>query len=153
MYTLKVKGLDELRQAVKKSPDTTYKELSKAITTSVNFIRPIMRGEMPVGKTRKLSGNVQAQTDGLTGSVGPNLDITPYAVWVHRGTGLYGPFKSRIVPVRKKALYWPGARHPVKSTAGQVANPFVERTYNQIKNPVEQIFEKSVQRIVKSLAN
>lgn len=40
-----------------------------------------------------------------------------YAKWLEEGTGLYGPHKQRytIRPKNKKALFWPGAAHPVKS--------------------------------------
>ncbi len=48
----------------------------------------------------------------------------PYGVYVHEGTGIWGPNKKRIRPVNKKALFWPGAAHPVASVAGQKPNPF-----------------------------
>lgn len=35
--------------------------------------------------------------------VGTNVD---YAIYVHNGTGIYGPEKRPIVPVRAKALRW-----------------------------------------------
>jgi len=41
------------------------------------------------------------------------------------GTGLYGPYNQRIYPRTKKALYWPGAAHPVASIAGMRPNDFV----------------------------
>lgn len=62
------------------------------------------------------------ELDAETVAMGTNLE---YAIFVHQGTGLYGPFRRRITPVRKKALYWPGARHPVKSVAGQRPQPFL----------------------------
>lgn len=45
--------------------------------------------------------------------------------FVTEGTGLYGPLNHRIIPRTKRALYWEGAAHPVKSVAGQEANDFV----------------------------
>ena len=63
------------------------------------------------------------ELDATTVAMGTNLD---YAIFVHQGTGLYGPFQRRITPIRKKALFWPGARHPVKSVAGQRPQPFLE---------------------------
>lgn len=45
--------------------------------------------------------------------------------YVTEGTGIYGPIGERIYPTVKKALFWPGAEHPVKSVAGQEANDFV----------------------------
>lgn len=46
-------------------------------------------------------------------------------MYVTEGTGIYGPYGERIYPKVKKALYWEGAEHPVKSVAGQEANDFV----------------------------
>jgi len=44
---------------------------------------------------------------------------------VEQGTGLFGPRGHVIVPTKKKALFWPGARHPVASVKGQRAQPFI----------------------------
>ncbi len=41
------------------------------------------------------------------------------------GTGVYGPVGQRIRPTTAKALFWPGADHPVKSVAGMKPNDFV----------------------------
>jgi hypothetical protein len=46
--------------------------------------------------------------------------------YVRNGTGIYGKYNQRIVPVTKKALYWKGAPHPVRSVAGQKANDFIK---------------------------
>ena len=146
MFEIRVKGLDKLNRAIQKSPKMVFDELAKGIKTSVNFIRPIMRMEVPRGKTRKLSENIQAVAVGLEGRVGPNLEITPYAWFVHQGTNPY-----IIRPKKKKALWWPGARHPVKMVRhpGIRANPFVERAFGQIKRPVEQIMGNAVDNIIR----
>ena len=68
--------------------------------------------------------------------MGTNWD---YAVFVHEGTGLYGPRRQRIRPKNKKALYWPGADHPVKSVAGQRPNPYMERVRDRVVGDVEDI--------------
>jgi phage gpG-like protein len=42
--------------------------------------------------------------------VGTNVK---YAIWVHEGTGIYGPRKTPIRPVRARVLRW-----PVKNNTG-----------------------------------
>lgn len=145
MFEIKVNGLNQLNTAIQKSPQMVFDELSKGVKTSVNFIRPIMRSETPRGTSRKLSANIQAKAVGLEGSVGPNLDITPYAWFVHQGTNPY-----TIRPKLKKALWWHGALHPVKKVRhpGIKANPFVDRTFGQIKSPVERIFHQTINNII-----
>lgn len=151
-FEIEIAGLDTLTEAMKKAPATTLKTLTGAITTSVNIIRPIMRQEAP-SRSGKLSRNIYARSKGLEGEVGPDLTATPYAWYVHQGTGIYGEHQSVIRPTTKKALYWKGALHPVRSVKGQKANPFVARTFEKVKDPVKQIFQNALKTIANSLAN
>lgn len=80
------------------------------------------------------SGDLRAsltvqELDAATVAMGTNLE---YAIFVHQGTGLWGPFKRRITPIRKKALYWPGAAHPVKSVKGQPPQPFLNTAWAKV---------------------
>jgi len=76
-----------------------------------------------------LSGNLQndikvdMDEDKLEASVG-NSKLTPYAVFVHDGTGLYGKYHMRIVPKKGKALKTPFGYS--KSVAGQKAQPYLK---------------------------
>jgi hypothetical protein len=80
--------------------------------------------------------------------VGTNL---PYAKYVHEGTGLYGPNGARIVPKTKKALYWPGADHPVKSVAGQQKQPFMKWGLAASRGQVRGIWKLLIPRIAARL--
>lgn len=53
--------------------------------------------------------------------------------YVRYGTGIYGPEARPIRPRTKKALFWPGADHPVRQVRGQQANDFV--------SPIIEIFQ------------
>ncbi|ESP62811.1 hypothetical protein SMITH_192 [Smithella sp. ME-1] len=70
------------------------------------------------------SGTSDVNADGTIGVV---KFTARYAGYVHKGTGLYGPHKTKIVPKNKKALYWPGAAHPVRAVKGMHGNPFLTR--------------------------
>ena len=59
-----------------------------------------------------------------------------YAGYVHEGTGLYGPHKTKIVPKSKQALFWPGASHPVRSVRGMKGRPFVAKAAGQVDGAV-----------------
>lgn len=141
-FQIEIKGLNKLQNAIDKSPREVFAGLSRAISTSVHIIRPLMRNEAPRGKSGQLRANIHARAVGLRGEVGPNLEVTPYAWFVHQGTSAYV-----IRPNKKKALWWPGAKHPVKKVnhPGIKANPFVERTFEAIKYPVQKIFEKEIE--------
>ena len=68
------------------------------------------------------SGGSDVNAAGTKGTV---FFTALYAAFVHEGTGLYGPHKTKIVPKDKKALFWPGAAHPVRSVRGMKGNPFL----------------------------
>lgn len=70
------------------------------------------------------SGSSDVNAEGTRGTIS---FVAPYAHYVHEGTGLYGPHRTKIVPKNKKALYWPGAAHPVRSVKGQKPQPFLLR--------------------------
>ncbi|MDA8086541.1 MAG: HK97 gp10 family phage protein [Nitrospiraceae bacterium] len=72
----------------------------------------------------------------------------PYAKYVHQGTGIYGPHGTPIVPVNKKALFWPGAKHPVKSVKGMKANPFFTRAIEQ--TDAQGVFERAISNYLRS---
>ena len=66
----------------------------------------------------------EVSDDGLRGII---RFTAMYARYVHEGTGLYGPHKTKIIPKAKKFLYWPGAAHPVKSVRGMKGRQFLAR--------------------------
>lgn len=105
----------------------------RAIAAGVGYLMADLEAhtveEAPVDTTTLVNSITHYLTDGGFGGV---LKVTaPYAGYVHGGTGIYGPKKKEIVirPKNKKALWWPGARHPVKKVVqkGQKPNPFVTR--------------------------
>ena len=83
--------------------------------------------------------SLSVSADGKKGVV---TSQASYSEYVHRGTGLFGPFKQRIFPTAKKALFWTGAAHPFKSVKGQKPNPFFDRALKQIKP--QRVFEDGV---------
>jgi|GEM_PF-933029 len=68
----------------------------------------------------------------VTGYVTPTA---PYSEYVHRGTGIYGPYGTPIIPRKKKALAFTyGGRTLVrKSVRGQKPNPFVTRAKKRLE--------------------
>jgi len=68
------------------------------------------------------SGTSTVNADASVGTVG---FTAPYAGYVHEGTGIYGPHKTKIVPKNKTALYWQGAKHPMRSVRGMKPQPFL----------------------------
>jgi hypothetical protein len=76
-----------------------------AITDATMVGRVITAANTP-RRTGATANSVQANVTGLTGSFGSDSEIFEY---LERGTRPH-----EIRPRFKKALFWPGARHPVK---------------------------------------
>lgn len=93
------------------------------MTNAVTAIEALAVKKAPV-RTSHLANSATANVS-ADGSKGEIRFTAQYAGYVHEGTGIYGPRKKRIVPRSKKALFWPGAAHPVKSTAGMKGRPFL----------------------------
>ncbi len=55
--------------------------------------------------------------------------------YVTQGTGVHIG-KGRIYPTKKRALYWQGASHPVRSVAGQRANDFVSPVLTKVEGAI-----------------
>jgi HK97 gp10 family phage protein len=149
IFSLKIEGLTELTKSFNKSPQIVVPALQNAIKTSINIIRPVMVKHSPY-KTGKLRQNIYARTTGLTGEVGPNLQVTKYAYFVHEGTRPYD-----IRPRYKQALYWKGSLYPVKVVhhPGIKGNPFVEKTLEEVEPYINQIFSNARQSIITKLIN
>src|SRR3972149_9142111 len=89
---------------------------------------------------KKKGGNLMSS--GTTSFSGSGFDTraevkftAPYAIYVHEGTGVYGP-KARpytIFPKNKRALVWPGASHPVKKVTilGMKPRPFLREAFEE----------------------
>jgi HK97 gp10 family phage protein len=93
----------------------------------------IAKREAPV-KTGNLRRTITSSVEagGKRGRIGTNAK---YARAVHEGT------KPRVIKATKaKALFWPGARHPVKSVnhPGTRANPFFDRTMDRLRPVAER---------------
>jgi hypothetical protein len=74
---------------------------------------PVITSNLVNSRTHEVSA------DGLKGTC---RNTAPYSGYVHEGTGIYGPYKTPIVPVHAKALKTPyGYR---KSVKGQKPQPF-----------------------------
>jgi len=101
-------------------------KLGHAVEAEAKAIAPVREG--------RLKGDIQVFTTNLASfevAVG-NSKLIHYAPFVHNGTGIYGKYKSRIVPTKKQALKTPFGIF--KSVAGQKANPYLYKALENITN-------------------
>jgi hypothetical protein len=102
--------------------------------------------ELAPGRTGRLSEAISAFVTGrLTGAL---VSKAPYSSFLHEGTGIYGTHGERIViePRVKQALWWPGARYPVKKVEikGVRPMPFLRQAISDalIRAAFDEGFER-----------
>ncbi len=143
-FQVKIEGLDKLKKNFMKAPKDVYDALTRAINISALTIVQDVKAVTPK-KTTALAGSIRAQFSRLKAIIAPHKD---YAIYVHEGTGIYGKHHTPIVPTTKKALYWKGALHPVRSVKGMPGRPFMQQGLDSAKPKVESTFRKEVDKVL-----
>jgi len=86
------------------------------------------------GTNLKQSGTSEISGSGFE-AVGMVKFTASSAIYVHEGTGIYGPKQKPFVveAKNKKALFWPGAPHPFKKVTirGMRARPFLKQAFEE----------------------
>ena len=127
------------------------KGMSKEIRSDVQRVLKNSGFNIEARAKRNLSSNGSVKTgylrNGITTDVG-NLEVTvhtsniKYARMVEEGT------RPHTIRARgKKALYWKGAKHPVKSVRhpGSKAKPYLIPAFNKEK----EVIIKDIEKIIK----
>ena len=143
-FIVEIKGMKKLKAAFRRSPMIASKEIQRAIATSVMLVNRNAKLETPV-RTGTLRRGIKSKISPFKGTIESTV---AYGVYVHEGTGPH-----IIRPVNKKALFWKGAKHPVKVVhhPGTKANPFMKRATEKSRGGVQRIFQKAINRIINNL--
>ncbi len=115
--------------------------ISLAIKYTATEVWGNIREEAPVDHGR-LAGSFQLdQVDDLSYRIWSGVE---YALAVHEGT------KPHVIePKNKKALYWDGARHPVRRVMhpGTPGNPYAERAIEQASNRSDEFISRALREV------
>lgn len=152
---VKVEGLAPLMTMMALAPQIVQDEATKAMRKSVLVVEGEAKALVAVrtGDTRRsITSRVVPLGAGVEGIVGTNKKHAPY---LEHGTGIYGPHKTPIVPVTKKALAWKGrdgATIVRRSVKGMVARPFLKPAFDHKVRTVENYFRQALYNVVRRLA-
>jgi hypothetical protein len=146
MITIKIEGLEELKRVFKGASEKVEGALKKAMEKSIFLI---WRGA--VGNIDKMtkthSGFLKSRWGMKVSAFKSSLyPMVSYAPYVHEGT------KAHIIlPVIKKALFWKGARHPVKKVQhpGTTPRPFLLRAVESSIEKIKKFFKEEIETIFK----
>lgn len=148
---VRIDGLDAFADGIKRMPQQTVNELSKAVYKSLGTIESQAKKEAPANKGistgNTLRQNIKARmTSKLAGEV---VAGRSYAIFVHEGTRAH-----TIVPVFKKVLankrtgeiFGTLVHHP-----GTRPNPFFQRAIQNSIKKIEGFFGQALQNVLNML--
>ena len=146
MITVKIEGLEEVKRVFKGANEKVERALKRAMEKSILLIR---RGavenidKMTKTHTGFLKSRWEMRISAFKSSLYPTVNYAPY---VHEGTRAH-----IILPVIKKALFWKGARHPVKIVhhPGTAPRPFLLKAVESSIDRIKKFFKEEIEAIFK----
>ena|SRR5665213_1473511 len=145
-FSVQITGLQELIAKLKQAPEIAAPILQRALSASSAILaKHTVKGVVP-WKTGFLVQSFRAEMSPGMLRWFPTAD---YAKYVEFGTAPH-----TILPKDKKALFWPGAAHPVRSVhhPGTKPNQFMERIIAESQDEINATFGQALQIIVTALA-
>lgn len=106
----RIQGLDKVLAEMGKIPPRLNSDLDRIVAQAAAIIQAEARARAP-RRTGKLRESIRVETRrvGAMSVAGEVYSKLPYAIYMEMGTS------AHVIEARnKKALYWKGARHPVK---------------------------------------
>ena len=155
-YSVEIPNLAQLQQHFAAAPELTRQEAADAVNKSLVVLQATAKAAAPVD-TGKLRSGIQispASPSGevIQGSVFTDASV-PYALWVERGTGLYGPYQTPIVPTTAKALAFElgGVKVVRRSVRGMKGREYMKTAVEQGSAAVAGFFAQAVTNIAQRL--
>ena len=144
-YDIKIKNLNEIREAFKLAPNVVNDELQRGVKDAGKTLLSIEKREAPVS-SGNLRRNIILDYKPISAIIFPR---SKYAPFVNFGTGIFGPKKQYVRPKRAKVLAFKkgGKMIYAKRTKGMRANPFVERTAKMAQGKLNKIFDDILKNI------
>jgi hypothetical protein len=145
-FSVQISGLDALITKLKQAPEIAAPILQRALSASSAVLaKHTIKGIVP-WKSGFLAQTFKAE---LTTGMLTWSPTASYAPFVEFGTAPHV-----ILPKDKKALFWPGAAHPVSKVnhPGTKPNQFMERIVAESQGEINDQFGAALQMIVTALA-
>jgi hypothetical protein len=142
-----ITGLPELVAKLNEAPQIAAPILQRALSASGAVLAKNTTKATVPWRTGFLTQSFRAE---LTAGMLKWFPTASYAPFVEFGTAPHV-----IVPKDKKALYWPGAAHPVRKVnhPGTKANQFMERILASSQEEIDAQFLRASEQIVQAMAS
>jgi hypothetical protein len=145
-FNVQIVGLDKLVANLQQAPAIAAPILQRALSASGAILaKHTVKGVVP-WRTGFLTQSFRAE---VTSGMLRWFPTASYAPYVEFGTKPH-----TIVPKDKQALYWPGAKHPVKSVnhPGTKPNQFMERIVTESQDEIDSQFVNALTQITEAIA-
>jgi hypothetical protein len=145
-FQVKIQGLDALVAKLKQAPDIAAPILQRALSASQAILAKHTTKNTVPWRTGFLTQSFRAE---LTTGMLKWFPTASYAPFVQFGTAPHV-----IEPKEKKALYWPGAAHPVRKVnhPGTKPNDFMGRIVAASQEEIDAQFGKALVQITSAIA-
>ena len=145
--TVEIVGLDALQAHLTAMQDGMAAAPRRIVMEYAKVLKRAMQSEAPV-RTGAMRRGIHYRTEGAgeqaTARFYDDQDYTPFVI--------HGTAAHDIFPVHGKALFWPGAAHPVAFVhhPGTKADDFPGRAFDDTQDEVDAILETTGQIIVEA---
>jgi hypothetical protein len=144
-FKVTIQGLPELVSRFQQAPSIVAPILQRALSASGAILaKHTIKGVVP-WRTGFLTQSFRAEMSGLVLRWFPTASYAPFVE--------FGTKPHQIFPKDKKALYWPGAAHPVRMVnhPGTKPNDFMGRIVQESQEEINQQFGAALQQITQAL--
>ncbi len=145
---VEIEGLDEIREAFKKSPTVVRKHANKAIQESVITLLANARPETPIDQGFLRGTGMVMSFQDLLGTL---ENKAPYAVYVHEGTQPHGVPMSAITPWALRHGIPPFLVARAIKRKGTKPKPFFTNSIDKSDEKINEFFSKALDGIVSDL--
>jgi hypothetical protein len=145
-FSVTITGLDALVAKLRQAPEIAAPILLRALSASGAILaKHTVKGVVP-WRTGFLTQSFRAELTAGQLTWSPTASYAPFVE--------FGTKPHVIVPKDKKALWWPGAAHPVRSVnhPGTKSNPFMERIVSESQSEIDAQFGNALSQITAAIA-
>ena len=145
-FSVKVVGLDELVARLRQSPQIVAPILQRALSASAAILAKNTTKATVPWRTGFLTQSFRAEMSAAMLRWFPTASYAPYVE--------FGTAPHVILPKSAKALYWPGAAHPVARVnhPGTKPNAFMERIVAASQGEIDTTFVTALGQITRALS-
>lgn len=145
-FSVTIKGLPELTAKLAQAPQIAAPILQRALSSSGAILaKHTVKGVVP-WRTGFLAQTFKAELSAGMLTWSPTASYAPFVE--------FGTAPHIILPKDKKALFWPGAAHPVARVnhPGTKPNQFMERIVAASQDEIDERFVNALSEITAAIA-